>query len=137
MASKPPPPQGMREIVRQFFALRRGTAPRVTATLLHEPDTAESSLELVNEGGPVVQVRCLIKGDAGAQEVTIGTLGPGESTIVQLHEQIGESIECVWTGLDPQGRLHVWSYEGKHVRLHKGSEIDLPAALEQMYRGAQ
>ena len=134
MAGKPPPPpQGAREIVRQFFALRRGAAPRITATLLDEPDTAQSSLEFVNEGGPAVQVRCLVQGDAGAQELTIGTLAPGTSTVVQLHEPVGKSIECVWTGLDAKGRLHVWSYDGRHVRLRKGHEVDLPAALAQMY----
>ena len=123
----------MREIVRQLFAMRRGTAPRVTATLVDEPDTAEESLELVNEGGPVVQLRCLVQGDRGAQELTIGTLAPGTSTVVQLHEPVGESIECVWTGLDTNGLLHVWSYDGRHVRLRKGHEIGLAAALAQMY----
>jgi hypothetical protein len=134
VASKPPPPQGAREIVRQFFALRRGTAPRVTATVLDEPDTAGSSLEFVNEGGPVVQVRCLIQSDAGAQEVEIGTLRPGTSTVVQLHEPVGKSVECVWTGFDARNRLHIWSYDGRHVRLRRGDELELPAALEQMYR---
>jgi hypothetical protein len=127
----------MREIVRQLFALRRGTAPRVTATVLDEPDTAQSSLEVVNEGGQAVQVRCLIRSDAGTQEVTVGTLARDMSTVVDLHEPVGKNIECVWTGLDTRDRQHVWSYDGRHVRLRTGHEIALPAALEQMYHGAR
>jgi hypothetical protein len=104
--------------------------------VLDEPDAGEPSLELVNEGGQVVQVRCLIQSDAGAQEVTVGTLTPGTSAVVQLHEPVGKSFECVCTGLDSKDRLHIWNYDGRHVRLRRGREIDLRAAFEQMYRQA-
>ena len=134
MATQPPPPQGARAVVRQLFVLGRGMAPRVTATVLDEPDTAQSSLELVNEGGEVTQVRCLVRSDAGTQEVTVGTLARGMSTVVDVHEPVGKNIECVWTGLDARGRLHIWSYDGRHVRLRKGEETELPAALERMYQ---
>ena len=84
-------------------------APRVTATVLDEPDTAQSSLERVNEGGEVTQARCLVRSDAGTQEVTVGTLARGMSTVVDLHEPVGKNVECVWTGLDARGRFHIWS----------------------------
>jgi hypothetical protein len=102
--------------------------------VLEDPDAAGSSLELVNDGGEYVQLRCLIQSDAGAQEVTVGTLATGVSTIVQLHEPVGKSIECVCIGLDAERRLHIWSYDGRHVRLRPGRVVDLPAALERVYR---
>jgi hypothetical protein len=105
----------------------------VTGTPLHEPDNDEWSLEVVNEGGPVVQLRYLIYGEAGSQEVTIGTLAPGTSAVVQFHEPVGTTVRAVWTRLDAKGRLHVWDNAGGHVRLRKGHEIGLTTALERMY----
>jgi len=64
----------------------------------------------VNGGGEVTQVRCLIRGDAGTQEVTVGTLARGTSTVVDrtvfathlpmLRPSVGFSIGgMIWASL--------------------------------------
>ncbi len=130
--SPPPPPQAAHAFVRQLFE-RRGAGPRVSATVLGEPGVRVSVIEFVNEGDQAERVRCLIRSDAVSQELTVGSLAPGSSATAELDEPVGRNLTCVWTAFDTKGRLHVWSYEGKHRRLRKGHEVDLPAALERMY----
>jgi hypothetical protein len=127
-----PPPQAIRVFVKQIFGLR-AAGPRVSATVLDEPGIHVAAIEFLNEGDEADGVRCLIRSDAGSQELSVGNLAPGASTTVQLHHPVGESLNCVWTALDAQGRLHLWNYEGKHKRLRRGRKVDLPTALEQMY----
>jgi hypothetical protein len=130
---QPPPPQAVRAFVKQIFGLR-AAGPRVSATVLDEPGIHASAIEFLNEGDEANGVRCLLRSDAGSQELNVGNLAPGTSTTVQLHNPVGGSLACVWTAFDAQGRLHLWSYEGKHKRLRRGRKVDLATALERMYR---
>jgi hypothetical protein len=130
--SPPPPPQAARAFVKQIFGLR-GAGPRVSATVLDEPGLHASAIEFLNEGHEANGVRCLLRSDAGWQELNVGNLAPGTSATVQLHDPVGGSLKCVWTAFDAQGRLHLWTYEGKHKRLRRGHRVDLSTALEQMY----
>jgi hypothetical protein len=105
----------------------------VSATVLDEPGRQASVIEFVNEGDEAERVRCLIRSDAVSQELTVGNLAPGSSVTAELHEPVGKNLTCVWTAFDTRGRLHLWSYEGKHKRLRKGTAVDLPTTLERMY----
>jgi hypothetical protein len=105
----------------------------VSATVLDEPGLQASVIEFVNQGDQAEGVQCLVRSDGASQELTIGSLAPGASTTAELHEPVGRNLTCVWTAFDATGRLHIWSYEGKHKRLRKGHEIDLATALERMY----
>jgi hypothetical protein len=129
---QPPPPQAIRVFVKQIFGLR-AAGPRVSATVLDEPGPHASAIEFLNEGDEAEGVRCLLRSDAGSQEMNVGNLAPGALTTVQLDDPAGGSLHCFWTAFDAQGRLHLWCYEGKHKRLRRGRQVDLATALDQMY----
>ena len=108
-----PPPQAAHAFVRQIFRLGR-QKPNVTATVLSHADGGE--LEFVNSGGPAHS----IVWTTGTASGTAGDLGHGETTSVHLYEAPAEDFRCVWTARDARGRMHIWSYDGRHRRLARG-----------------
>lgn len=128
MYSPPPPPQAGRAFVRQMFR-RTGSKPDVAATLVSHADSEE--LEFVNGGGPAHSITWTTGTDGGV----LGDLGPGETASAHLGEQSGDDFRCVWTALDDRGRMHVWSYDGRHHRLGRHDAPAPDAAFAQMYPG--
>jgi hypothetical protein len=106
---------------------RGGRKPDVAATALSHADSTE--IEFVNSGAPAHSI-AWTTGSAGG---TAGDLGPGESTSVHSYEPVDDDFRCVWTALDDRGRMHIWSYDGRHMRLGRGSGVSPAEAFAQMY----
>jgi hypothetical protein len=56
-----------------------------------------------------------------------------ETASARLSERPADDFRCVWTALDDRGRMHVWSYDGRHVRLGRHVALSPDAAFQQMY----
>ena len=126
MYSPPPPPPAARAFVRQIFRLGP-QRPNVIATLLMEADGA--ALEFVNSGGPADSIAW----STGTATGTAGNLAPGETTAVHLYEPVDGDFRCVWTARDGRGRMHVWSYDGRHMRQARRHGISPAEAFAEMY----
>jgi len=129
-----PPPQAQKALVRRFGLLRRG-APALSALWVNDP--GERSVELTNVGGGDAHDIAYSLVDAAGAVVTgpVGHLRPGESVSVPVHAQLadGMPLRCIWTCTDARGRMHIWSGDGRHVRLRKQEHPDANAALARMY----
>ena len=126
MYSPPPPPPAARAFVRQIFRLGP-QKPDVAATLLSQADGAE--LEFMNSGAAAHSIAWT----TGTVSGTASDLSTGETTSVRLYEAPDDDFRCVWTALDGRGRMHLWSYDGRHTRVPRGRSL-LPAeAFAQMY----
>ena len=123
-----PPPQAAKAFVRQWWGLGR-QRPLIVATLLASGET----LEFVNEGGPADGLVCLARGRDRMRELTIGSLGPGESRSVSIEPTTGERFECVWMCSDARGRTHVGSYDGRHRRLKRMEHLALEDVFRELY----
>jgi hypothetical protein len=112
--------------VRQIFRLGPWK-PDVAATLLSHPDGGE--LEFVNSGGPAHSIVWKTETAGG----TAGDLDRGAATSVHLYEA-ADDFRCVWTALDGRGRMYVWSYDGRRLRLARGHTLSPAEAFAEMYR---
>lgn len=101
--------------------------PEVMATLVSHAGGAD--LEFLNSGGPAHAIAWTIESARG----TAGSLGSGEATSVRLYEPVAEDFRCVWTALDGRGRMHVWSYDGRHERLPRRRALTIADAFERFY----
>ena len=135
MFSPAPPPQAARAFVRQLFR-GGGGKPAVVATLLDDPDSHQSSLEFLNEGGPAEEVVCIAKADGRMQQVAVGGLGPGEAKSVGLGAPAKSDFQCVWACSDASGRMHIWSYNGQHRRLKRRQRVALQDVFREKYATA-
>jgi hypothetical protein len=129
-----PPPQAQKALVRGFGLLRRG-GPKLSALWVNDP--GGRAVELTNVGGDDAHGAAYALVDATGSVVTgpAGHLRPGESVSIPVHAQLrdGERLRCVWTCTDGRGRTHVWSNDGRHVRLRRREQPDAGAALARMY----
>lgn len=128
-----PPPQAAQSLVRSLWR-RGGGRPNVSAVFVSH--SGQPTIEFVNVGsGPASVVRYFLMGDdAATDQGAVGNLQPGESQTVQIGIAVtGDAIECAWTCRDAAGRLHVWSYDGPHKRLKKGSLASDVDCFRMMY----
>jgi hypothetical protein len=102
-------------------------------TVLDDVVGNASSLEVVNEGGPACEVVCLAETLGGPERLTVGSLTRGQAASVRLGAKAAGGFRCVTTALDAHGRMHVWSYDGRHERLHKRQRLQPEEALVRMY----
>jgi hypothetical protein len=130
--SPPPPPQAARAFVRQLFA-SGGGKPVVVVTLLDDPDSLAASLEFLNEGGPASGVECLAQVVGRIQHVAVGGLATGAAESVALGPLAEGDFRCVWACSDAKGRKYIWSYDGQHRRLRRGSPAALQDVFDEMY----
>jgi hypothetical protein len=92
-----------------------------------------TSLELVNEGGTAYDVACVAAIDGGIKEFLVGALASGSSSSVLLNGNAPRDFKCVATARDSRGRMHLWSYDGRHERLAKHRHLQPQATFERMY----
>ena len=111
------PPQAQKVFVRELFRPRRG-GPLVSCVLVDE-HPGKTELEFTNEGGETaVDLRYVIAESDGTGTGSVGHLPPGAAATATLRDGApAEPIRCVWMYADRKGRLHVWSYDGRHKRL--------------------
>lgn len=105
----------------------------LVATLLDDPDTAEASLEFLNEGGPANGVECLAQLVGHIQHVAVGSLATGEAKSVAVGRLPDGDFRCVWACSDASGRTHIWSYDGRHRRLWRRQRTALQDVFDEMY----
>jgi len=119
------PPQAQRSFVRELLRRGRGSVS-VSAALVEEtPGVLE--LELMNDGGETaVGLRYVVADAEGKLSGgSVGNLPPGTSVKAKL----SDAGACVWSCRDAKGRVHVWSYDGRHKRLKTA-----PSTNEELFR---
>lgn len=129
-----PPPQGQKAVVRALGLIGRG-GPNISGVYVSDP--GEDAFEFTNAGGGDAHGIEYAVADKAGSVVTgqVGHLRAGESSSVAVYAAVGaqEPIRCVWTCTDNRGRMHIWSYDGRHLRLHKDERLDATASLRRMY----
>ena len=119
------PPQGARAFAREM--LRRGRGSLSVSAVIVEETPGVLELELTNDGGETAAGLRYVIADAEGKlrGGSVGNLPPGASVTAKL----SDAGACVWSCRDAKGRVHVWSYDGRHKRVKTA-----PATNEELFR---